>query len=1036
MKIIETAVKRPVGVIMMYLGVLALGFVSLMNLAIDLFPKIDLPIAVVATTYQGAAPEEVEKLINEPMEGVLSSIEGIDSIQSQAQADSSLVIMQFQSGTNLDNALLEVREKVDQIKAILPEDANDPSVLRFDPQQMPVMMLSLTGEEPEKLKSVAEDTVSPRLERVKGVASVSITGAKTREVQVELDPALLAQYGISTTQVIQALNAENSSASAGTVAKGEKDLQVRIDGEFKSVEDIKNLTIKLSSGAEIALGDLGAIQDTFQKENASSFVNGKPALVLQVMKQSDGNTVEVAEGIHETFADIKELLPQGTELTVVLDSSTFINDSVSSVTSNLILAALISIVIVFIFLRNIRSSIIIGISIPISLISTFVMMYFSGQTLNILSLGGLALGVGMMVDNSIVMLENIVKYRQQGYSLKDAAIHGTKELSGAVIASTLTTLVVFLPIVFLDGMASDLFTPLALSIVFSLAASLIVAITLVPMLSAHLPGKEEFVQETKVSRFERVFGKVEAFYKRALQYCLGHRKTTVGVVLLLLAGSLPLATLLGASFFPDSDQGQISISVETPTGSSLVVTEDIVAQVEERIEPYKDSIATNYVTVGSSGMSIGAGQNTASFTIQMVPKSEREISTSELSDKISEAVSDIPGAEIVVSEATMGLGGSAPIQININGEDQVVLEELSQQVIWLISEVDGVKNPESSASETSPQMLIEVNRQVASQYGLTYQQIVSAVQMGINGQVATRYREDGEEINIKVVLPEDQRSTISDLEMLLIQTPSGTSVPLSAVAELVQVQGPSVIARDNQQRQVNVTSEVEGSDILSVSQAVDEALSTMNFPDGYSYSIGGQTEDMMESFSDLGLALIFSIFLVYAVMAIQFESFLYPFVIMFSMPTAIIGIIIGLLVTGLPISVPVFIGFIMLAGIVVNNAIILVDYINILRGRGMERTEAILQAGPSRLKPILMTTLTTVLGMVPLGLALGEGGEAQQPLAIVIIFGLTFSMFFTLLFVPVVYTYFDGLSKKLKRRGKDKGEDTLSPSPAGISNEG
>lgn len=960
MNLIETAVKRPVGVIMAFLGVLALGFVSLTNLAIDLFPKIDLPIAVVATTYQGAAPEEVEKLINEPLEGALSSIEGVDSIQSQAQADSSLVIMQFQSGTNLDNALLEVREKVDQIKAFLPEDANDPSVLRFDPQQMPVMMLSLTGEAPEKLKVIAEDTVSPQLERIKGVASVNILGAKTREIQVELDPALLAQYGVSTSQVVQALQAENSSASAGTVAKGEKDLQVRIDGEFESVDDIKNMMIKLSSGAEIRLGDIASINDTFQKENASSFVNGKQDLVLQVMKQSDGNTVEVAEGVNEALDEIQKLLPQGTELTVVLDSSTFIKSSINSVTSNLILAALIAIAVVFIFLRNIRSSIIIGLSIPISLISTFVMMYFSGQTLNILSLGGLALGVGMMVDNSIVMLENIFKYRQQGCSLKEAAIYGTKELSGAVIASTSTTLVVFLPIVFLEGIAADLFTPLALSIVFSLAASLIVAITLVPMLSAHLAGKEELEQKEKPSHFDRIFGKIETFYKRTLNDCLGHRKTTVAVVLLLLIGSLPLATLLGASFFPDSDQGQITISVEAPSGSSIEVTEDIVMQIEERLEPYKDSITTSYVTVGSTGMNIGAGQNTASFTIQMVPQDEREITTSELSNKLSEAVRDIPGAEIVVTEATMGLSGTAPIQINITGDDQVVLEELAQQVIWLISDVDGVKNPETSAAETSPQIRIEVNRQVASQYGLTYQQIVSAVQMGINGQVATRYREDGEEIDIKVILPADQRSTISDLEMLLIQTPSGTSIPLSSVAELVQVQGPSVITRDNQQRQVNVTSEVEGADILSVSQEIEEVLSTMNFPEGYSYSIGGQTEDMMESFTNLGLALIFSIFLVYAVMAIQFESFLYPFVIMFSMPTAIIGIIVGLLVTGLPISVPVFIGFIMLAGIVVNNAIILVDYINILRGRGMERTEAILQAGPSRLKPILMTTLTTV----------------------------------------------------------------------------
>ncbi|WP_071393435.1 efflux RND transporter permease subunit [Bacillus tuaregi] len=1015
MKIIETAVKRPVGVIMLYLGILALGFVSLTNLAIDLFPKIDLPIAVVATTYQGAAPEEVEKLVNEPLEGAFSSIEGIESIQSQAMADSSLVIMQFQSGTNLDNALLEVREKVDQVKGFLPEDANDPSVLRFDPQQMPIMTLSLTGDEPESLVKLAEDTVSPYLERSEGVASVSIAGAKTREVQVELQPALLAQYGLSTSQVIQALSAENSSSSAGTITKGSKDLQVRFNGEFESIDDIKNMKLKLQSGEEIQLADIGAIHDAYKKESASSYVNGKPALVLSVMKQSDGNTVEVADGMYEAIEKIEERLPKDVELSTILDSSTFVRSSISSVTTNMLLAALISIVVVFIFLRSIRSSIIIGVSIPVSLIATFVMMYFSGETLNILSLGGLALGVGMMVDNSIVILENIVSYRQKGHSIKDAAILGTKELSGAIIASTATTLVVFLPIIFLEGLSADLFTPLALSVVFSLVASLVVAVTLVPMMSSKLLTKEMQVEAEKKSLFDRWFGAFEAFYKKALAYCIGHRKTTVGIVSLLVVGSLPLAAFLGASLFPASDQGQVTISVETPTGSPLTATEAVVQEIEEKMEPYKETIATNYVSVGSSGMGMASGANTASFTLQLVPKAERKMTTEELTKKLSEAVTDIPGAEITVSEATMGLGTGAAVQININGEDQLVLEELSQQVLWLISEVDGVKNPETSTSETQPEMLIEVNRQVASQYGLSYQQIMSEVRMGINGQVATRYREDGSEIDIKVILPENQRSSISDLEMMMIQTPSGTSVPLSTVAELVQVQGPSVINRDNQQRQVNVTSEVEGEDILSVTKAIEAELSTMNFPDGYSYSIGGQSEDMAESFTDLALALVFSIFLVYAVMAIQFESFLYPFVIMFSMPTAVVGIVVGLFITGLPISVPAFIGFIMLAGIVVNNAIVLVDYINILRSRGMDRTEAILQAGPSRLKPILMTTLTTVLGMIPLGLALGEGAESQQPMAVVIIFGLTFSMFFTLLFVPVIYTYFDGLSVKMKK---------------------
>ncbi|WP_077214930.1 efflux RND transporter permease subunit [Bacillus dakarensis] len=1014
MKIIETAVKRPVGLIMIFLGILALGFVSLRSLAIDLYPEIDLPIAVVATTYQGAAPEEVEKLVNEPLEGALSSIQGIDSIQSQAMANSSMVIMMFQSGTNLDNALLEVREKVDGVKSMLPESANDPSVLRFDPQQMPVMWISLTGDDPERLMNIAEDTVSPLFERSEGVASVTIEGGKTREIQVELNQALMAQYGVSTSQVIQALNSENSSGSAGSITKGSQDLQIRIDGEFESVEDIANMAIKLPSGSEITLNDIGVINDTFKDETTNAYVNQQQALVLSIMKQSDSNTIAVADGMYKAMEDAQEVLPEDVHLEMVMDTSTFIRTSISSVTQSMVLAALISIVVVFVFLRSIRSSIIIGVAIPISLISTFVMMYFSGQTLNILSMGGLALGVGMMVDNSIVILENIVKYRKEGHSILDSAIKGAKELSGAILASTLTTVVVFLPIVFLEGMASDLFRPLALSVSFSLLASLIVAITLVPMMTSKLLNKEKEFQEKKQTAFDRLFAGFENFYKKMLNFSLKHRKSTVGIVFLSMVAAVLMATQIGATFVPDSDQGQLNINVETPSGSSIEETEATVAAIEKKMEPFKDSIQMNFVSVGSSGMGMSSGSNTASFMIQMVPKAEREITTAELAKELATAVEDIPGAEITVSEASAGLGTGSPIQVSINGQDQKVLEELSQQVVWLLEDVDGLQNIETSASDTQPEIHVEVNRQVASQYGLTYQQIMSEVQLAFNGQTATRFREAGDEIDIKVILPEEQRTSISDLETMLLTTPSGATVPLSSVADLVQVQGPSVISRDNQQRQVNVTSDIEGSDIRGASLAVSEALSTMNFPDGYTYSFGGQSEDMMEAFADLAIALVFSIFLVYTVMAVQFESFLYPFVIMFSLPTAMVGISFGLFVTGVPLSVPAFIGIIMLAGIVVNNAIVLVDYINILRARGMERTEAILKAGPSRLQPILMTTLTTVLGMVPLGLALGEGAEAQQPLAVVIIFGLSISMFFTLLFVPVMYTYLDGLSNRMK----------------------
>ncbi|RSK28645.1 efflux RND transporter permease subunit [Bacillus sp. HMF5848] len=1033
MKLVDVSVKRPVGVFMIVLAILALGWISLRNLAIDLYPKIDIPIAVVATNYQGAAPQEIEKLISKPLEDSMSSVQGIDTIQSQSQANSSLVILQFQSGVDLDSALLEVREKVDQVKGFLPEDANEPSVLRFDPQQIPVMWIGLSGDKPENLQNIAENQIIPFMERQEGVGSVSISGGKTREILVELDRAKLRQYGVVPGQVTQALFSANSSASAGSVPKGDQSLQIRIEGEFQTVDDIKNTLISLPTGQQIRISDIADVKDTFKKVQSKAEVNYEEALVLSVLKQSDGNTVKVADEMYKAIDRLNEDLPEGVELSIVIDTSTFIRQSITSVVNNMIVGGLLAGFILLLFLRSIRATIVIGLSIPIAIISTFSLMYFTGQTLNILSMGGLALGIGMMVDSSIVILENIFSYRQQGYSIKEAAVKGGSELASAVIASTTTSLVVFLPIVFVQGLASDLFTALALTVSFSLLASLVVSLTLIPMLSSKLLTREKDFHKEKPSPFERAFGKFVAFYKGVLRWVLNHRKTTIAVSLGTLIGSFALAPMLGATFIPASDQGQIEISVKAPSGTRLEETEKVTDQVTKLLDPYNDVVATSYLSFGGNDFDpTASGVNLATYTIQLVKPGEREIKTIDVVQELGEAVKDIAGAEIKVSELGAGLGTGAPIQIAVNGSDQEVLEEIAQQIVWVMEDVPGVLNPETSAAEGLPEIQIEVKRDVAAQYGLTYQAVMNEVSLSFNGQTATRYREDGNEYDVRVILPEDERNDINSLQTLKIQTPTGQVIPLSAVAELKQIQGPVVIQRQNQQRQINVTSDIVDRDLGSVTRDIQAELAKINLPDGYSYSMGGQSEDMMESFADLGLALIFSIFLVYVVMAVQFESLLYPFVIMFSMPMTLVGIIGGLFITGHPLSIPAVIGVIMLSGIVVNNAIVLVDYINILRRRGMDRAEAILEAGPTRMRPIFMTTLTTVLGMVPLALGLGEGAEAQAPLAVVIIFGLSISTMFTLLLVPVMYTYLDDLSnwfgrlfsgKLFKRGGKVKEEE-------------
>src|SRR5690625_688226 len=1002
---------------MIVLAILALGFVSLRGLVVDLFPEIDLPVAVVATTYEDAAPEDVENMISRPLESAVSSVEGIDIVQSQSQSGASLVLMMFKNDVDLDQALLDVRERVDQVKGMLPERAGDPSIIRFSPDELPVMWVSLTGKDAEILTEIADQEVVPYFERQEGVASVTIEGGEEREIQLILDKEQMEQYAVSPHVIAQSLNEANSSASVGTVDKGNQDLHLRVVGEFEYVEDIKETVIQTETGATLTVEDVAEVKDTFKDPSAITLINGEPSVVLSVMKKTDGNTVDVANQIKDAIKELEEdVIPSDVELKTVIDTSEFIEMSVDAVIQNILIGGAISIFVLLLFLKSIRATIVIGVSIPIAVISTFTLMYFTGETLNILTLGGLALGIGMMVDSSIVILENIYSYRQRGYSLFESATKGASELAPAVIASTTTTLVVFLPIVFVDGIASDLFTPLALTVSFSLIASLVVAVTLVPMLSSKLLSKA-MEDQGKRYWFNELLERLKNGYERVLKGVLKYRKTTVFGTILAIAISLAFIPLIGAEFIPAADQGQIEISVETAPGSSLTHKDEIVKQVNEKLSTYNKYIETSYVSVGGGGVGgLGGSVNSATIMLQLIPPSERDLSDREIVQKIDDDFQTIPSAEITVSAMHGGVSFGDPISIGLNGPEHEGLRQLAEAVVEEISTIEGVHNPQTAIGEGIPQLEIVVETDRAMMYGLTEQQIMAQVQMQFTGQLVTQYREAGREMDVRLLYPEEKRQTISDLQTMNIQTTTGAVIPLAEVATFKETQGPVSLLRENQQPQMNVSSDIMDRDLNSIVRDVEARLDAMNFPEGYSYKIGGEAENMAESFADLALALVFSIFLVYAVMAVQFENFLFPFIIMFSMPATIIGVILGLLVFNLPLSIPGFIGVIMLAGIVVNNSIVLVDYINILRRRGIKRSEAIIEAGRSRLRPILMTTLTTVLAMIPLGLAFGEGAEMQQPLAVTIIFGLSVSSIFTLLLIPVIYTMFDNLTAKISGR--------------------
>jgi HAE1 family hydrophobic/amphiphilic exporter-1 len=640
-------------------------------------------------------------------------------------------------------------------------------------------------------------------------------------------------------------------------------------------------------------------------------------------------------------------------------------------------------------------------------------MYFTGQTLNVLTLGGLALGAGMMLDSSIVILENIYSYRKRGASLFDAATKGAAELTPAIIASTTTTIVVFLPMVFVEGLASDLFTPLALTVSFALLSSLVVAVTLVPMLSSNLLSKV-ISEEGKRYWFDRFLDWVRDKYGNGLRRVLKFRKTTIVSTFLIVIGSLAMLPLIGAELIPASDQGQAQITVETEPGSTYEYNEQILEKVNEKLAPYEEYMEVNFLSMGGAAGPGGGGGSSGSYMIQLVPLDERDISTNDFVRELDEELASIPGADISISTLESGMNFGDPISIELNGPEHAVLRDISAEIVEEISAIDGVLNPDAGSSEGVPQLTIHVDEDHAAMYGLTEQQITGQIQMQFNGQLATRYREGGQEIDVMLYYPEEDAETINDVLDLTIQTPTGASVPLDEVAEFEEIQGPVALTRQNQQPQMNITSQIIDRDLGSIVEDIDARLADMSFPEGYTYSIAGQAQEMEDAFTDLGIALLFAIFLVYAVMAVQFESFLYPFVIMFAIPTSVVGVLLGLLVTGISISVPAFIGVTMLVGVVLNNSILLVDYTNILRRRGTERLDAIVEAGRSRLRPILMTTLTTVLALIPLGMGIGEGAELQQPLAVTVIFGLTTSSIFTLFLVPVIYLVMDNISKKIR----------------------
>lgn len=1017
MNISTLSIKRPVTVTMLMLIVVLLGMVALTDLSLDLYPEIEIPIAVVSTNYSGVGPQEIEELVTKPIEGIMGTVSGVSGLSSTSSEGSSLIILEFDFGTDIESAAQEMREKLDTIRDFLPEDASSPVVFKINPNSFPIMQYSITSDKGlADAQRIVENKIESRIERIDGVASIDFSGGYEYEVEVLLNQASLQGYGLSNTQVANILRSENLDLPGGNVEKGSKSLTVRTLGEFQSVQEIANLPITLNTGSVIKLSDIAAVNLKEKELTAINRVNGENSIGFNVTKQTGYNTVQVAE---EVRAEMDKIMSEESDINVVIvyDGSEYITNSIGNVASAGLIGGLLAIIIIYLFLRNIGSTLVIAISIPVSVIATFFIMFNAGITLNLMTLGGLALGIGMLVDNSIVVLENIYRFRQLGYSRFDAARAGAKEVGMAVTASTLTTVAVFLPIVFVEGITSTLFRELALTVTFSLASSLVVALTVVPMLASKLLKVDK--KEKKASWFTKGFSRVEQGYNWLLHKSVKHKVLVIVIAIGIFVTSLVTAVGIGAEFLPTSDEGRVRISVELPLATKVEVTEEYIAEIEAVVNERED-ISHVSVAIGSSGQSgffSNSVGNRGTLELLLKPIDERALSTDEVVEELRVALKDFSGADITVeasSQQGMGGMGASPVEVTIQGDDYAVLTSLTNQVLEAVKSVQGTREVESSFGQGQEELQVKVNRDKAALYGLSNVTVAQAIRDVMSGIVATQYQVGGVEVDVVVKVDANYPDSIHNFKNVMIMSPTGTYVPLDSVADISVVKGPVAVNRDNQVRIISVTGQIAGRDLAGVNRDIQSKIDDIYFPEGYSYTIGGDYAELISSFSSLGLALIIAILLIYMIMASQFESLVFPFIIMFSVPLAISGGIFALKLTGNIISMPAVIGVIMLAGIVVNNGIVLIDYINTLRKQGLTPKEAVLKAGPTRLRPILMTTLTTVLGLTPMALGVSEGSEVTAPLALVVIGGLILSTLLTLVLIPVIYLLLNRLSRKNK----------------------
>ncbi|MCS0823195.1 efflux RND transporter permease subunit [Cytobacillus firmus] len=1020
MRISDFSIKRPIFTLVTMFLVLILGAVSLMNIPLKLIPDLNPPVGVVVTSYPGASPDEVVEKVTKPLEENLATLPGIKTLTSTSQESANFILMQFSWTTDIDEIQNEVIQRLDQTQ--LPDEADKPRFMKFDPAQFPIIQLSLSAdEEPEALRRLAEQ-LNLELTKVKGVASVNLSGTAIKEVRVELDQEKLRDFKLSQADVVDVIESNNISMPGDPVLTEGKELTTRIISSIDSLETLKKLTVTVdpATGDKVSLEDISEVQLASQDDRTITRTNHSPSVLLSVLQQSDANTAEVSNQFIQKLDDLLEKEQfENIESEILFDQGDYIKLAIGNISNSLILGGAFAMIVLFFFLKNVKSPLIIGISIPYSVIFTFVLMYFSNFTLNIMTLGGLALGIGMLVDNSIVVIENIYRHLSMGKDPKTAASDGAKEVGGAITASTLTTVAVFLPVVFITGIIGELFKEFALTISFSLFASLAVALTVVPMLASRLLKSPKANIETK-----RQESGLMRSLEKSIKWSLRNRAVVIAITMLLLAAGSFGMTTLGTQFLPNTDEGFFTVRMELENGTALSETEKVISDLEEELKD-EEEVDTYVSLIGTTQEGSFRGSknaNIAELYIKMKGLDQRERSTFEFADDIKKDLENAASKVNETAELSFNMqssSGTAPntLTFSVKDTDPNRLTENADKIYNRLKDLDDVTELSTDLMDTVEEIQITVDREKALEQGLAPAQVAMAVNDVTRGNRATQMID--EESNIYGVFVEYDREVtqnIDNLKKLLIKKPDGNYAALSDVTNIERGEGPVNIQRINQQDAVQFTLKYKSSTNMgAMSKAVDKEIADLDLPDETEIVFSGDRELLESSIDDLILAFVLAIIFIYLVMAAQFESLKYPLVIMFTVPLMVIGVAIALTATQTPISLTAIIGIIVLAGIVVNNAIVIVDYINQKKENGLKTYDALIISVKDRARPILMTALTTILGLVPLVLGLGEGTEINQPMGIALIGGLISSTFLTLFVIPVVYSFFDKDTRRLNK---------------------